>query len=94
MKRMHLIIAAAVVALALAGLIAVRHGGRTAATVPPVSDLPASPKRKASQPMDVWQGSIKADTRTDYAPDPAAKARLMEKLRQEEWRQRPLEGRN
>jgi hypothetical protein len=44
--------------------------------------------------MDVWQGSIKADTRTDYAPDPAAKARLMEKLRQEELRQRPQEGRN
>ncbi len=94
MKRMHLIIVAVVVALALAGLLAVRHAVRTAVTVPPVSDLPARPKKKASQPMDVWQGSIKSDTRTDYAPDTAAKARLMEKLRQEELRQRPQEGRN
>ena len=94
MKRMHLIIVAVVVALALAGLLAVRHAVRTAVTVPPVSDLPAPPKKKASQPMDVWQGSIKSDTRTDYAPDPAPKARLMEKLRQEELRQRPQEGRN
>ena len=94
MKRMHLIIAVIVVALVLAGLLAVRHAVRTAVTVPPVSDLPAPLKKKGSQPMDVWQGSIKADTRTDYAPDPAAKARLMEKLRQEELRQRPQEGRN
>ena len=94
MKRMHLIIVAIVVALALAGLLAFRHAVRTAVTVPPVSDLPAPPKKKASQPMDLWQGSIKADTRTDYAPDPAAKARLMEKLGQEELRQRPQEGRN
>ena len=94
MKRMHLIIAAVVVALALAGLLAVRHAVRKAETVPPVSDLPAPPKKKAPQPMDVWQGSIKPDTRTDYAPDPAAKARLMEKLRQEELRQCPQEGRN
>jgi hypothetical protein len=94
MKRMHLIIAVVVVALALAGWLAVRHAVRTAVTVPPVSDLPAPPKKKASQPMDAWQGSIKAESRTDYAPDPAAKARLMEKLRQEELRQRPQEGRN
>ena len=94
MKRMHLIIVAIVVALALAGLLAFRHAVRTAVTVPPVSDLPAPPRKRASQPMDVWQGSIKADTRTDYTPDPAAKARLMEKLGQEELRQRPQEGRN
>ncbi len=94
MKRMHLIIVAIGVALALAGLLAVRHAVRTAVTVPPVSDLPAPPKKKASQPMNLWQGSIKADTRTDYTPDPAAKARLMEKLGQEELRQRPQEGRN
>ena len=94
MKRMHLIIVAVVVALALAGLLAVRHAVRTAVTVPPVSDLPAPPKKEAPKPMDVRQGSIKADTRTDYAPDPAAKARLIEKLRQEELRQRPQEGRN
>jgi hypothetical protein len=94
MKRMHLIVVAVVVSLALAGLLAVRHTGRTAVTAAPVSDLPVPPRKKASPPMDVWQGSIKADTRTDYAPDSVAKARLMEKLRQEELRQRPQEGRN
>ena len=93
MKRMHLIIVAVVVALALAGLLAVRHAVRTAVTVPPVSDLPA-PTPSASKPMDGWQAGIKPDTRTDYTSDPATTKRLMEKLRQEELRQRPQEGRN
>lgn len=93
MKRMHLIIVAFVVVLALCGLLAVRHAARTAVTVPPVSDLPA-PTPKQSQPMDAWQAAIKPDTRTDYTPDPAAKRRLMDKLRQEELRQRPQEARN
>jgi hypothetical protein len=93
MKRMHLIIVALVVAFALCGLLVLRHAVRTAVTVPPVSDLPAPPP-PASKPMDVWQAGIKPDTRTDYAPDPAATKRLMEKLRQEELRQRPQEGRN
>jgi hypothetical protein len=44
--------------------------------------------------MDEWQAGIKPDTRTDYTSDPAATKRLMEKLRQEELRQRPQEGRN
>lgn len=93
MKRMHLIIVAFVVGLALCGWLVLRHAVRTAVTVPPVSDLPAPPP-PASKPMDVWQAGIKPDTRTDYTPDPAKTKRLMEKLRQEELRQRPQEGRN
>ena len=93
MKRMHLILVAFVIGLALCGLLALRHAVRTAVTVPPVSDLPA-PTPQKPQSFDGWQAGIKADTRIDYAPDPAAKKRLMEKLRQEELRQRPWEGRN
>lgn len=89
---MHLIIVASVVGLALCGWLAVRHAVRTAVTVPPVSDLPAPPS--ASKPMDTWQAGIKPDTRTDYTSDPVRTKRLMEKLRQEELRQRPQEGRN
>jgi hypothetical protein len=93
MKRRHFIIVALVVVLGLCGLFAVRHGERTTVTVPPVSALPARPP-KSWHPMDAWQGAIKADGRTDYTPDPAAKKRLVEKLHQEAVRQRPQEGRN
>lgn len=88
---MHLIVIASVVGLTLCGWLAVRHAVRTAVTVPPVSDLPAP---SSSKPMDAWQSGIKPETRTDYTPDPARTKRLMEKLRQEELRQRPQEGRN
>lgn len=93
MKRMHFIIVAFVVGLALCGWLTLRHAIRTAVTVPPVSTLPA-PTPPASTPMDDWQAGIKPDTRTDYAANSATTKRLMEKLRQEELRQRPQEGRN
>ena len=93
MKRMHFVIIMLMVGLALCGRLALRHAIRTAVTVPPVSDLPA-PTPQKPQPFDGWKAGIRADTRTDYAPDPAAIKRLMEKLRQEELRQRPQEGRN
>jgi hypothetical protein len=93
MKRMHLVIISIVAGLALCGLLALRHAVRTAVTVPPVSDRHA-PTPQKPQPFDAWQAGIKADTRTDYTPDPAVTKRLMEKLRQEELRQRPWEGRN
>lgn len=93
MRRTHYIIAALLVGLALSGWLVLRHAVRTAVAVPPVSDLPVPPP-KPSQPMDAWQAGMKADTRTDYTPDPARTKRLMEKLRQEELRQRPQEGRN
>ena len=53
-----------------------------------------APTPTAAKPMDGWQAGLKPDTRTDYTSDPAATKRLMEKLRQEELRQRPQEGRN
>ena len=93
MKRTHLIIVAFAIGLALCGWLAIRSTVRTEVTASPVSDLPAPPP-PASKPMDVWQAGIKPDTRTDYTSDPAKTKRLMEKLRQEELRQRPQEGRN
>ena len=88
---MHFIVIVSVVGLALCGWLAVRHAVRTTVTVPPVSD-PLAPS--SSKPMDAWQSGIKPDTRTEYAPDLARTKCLMEKLRQEELRQRPQEGRN
>lgn len=93
MKRMYLIAVAFIVGLALCGLLALRHAVRSAVTAPPVSDLPA-PTPRSAQPMDAWIAGIKADLRTDYTANPAATKRLMEKLRREELRQRPQEGRN
>jgi len=90
---MHLIIVACVVGLALGGWLALRQPGRRAVTVPPVSDRRAG-TTSASKPMDAWQAGIKADPRTDYPSEPATTKRLMKKLRQEELRQRPQEGRN
>lgn len=90
MKRMQLLVVMIVLGLALGGWLALRHAAQTAATVP--SSRPA--RSKKSPPMDAWQAGIKPDTRTDYAPDPAKTKRLMEKLRQEELRQQPQEGRN
>ncbi|MDP3070019.1 MAG: hypothetical protein Q8N18_06995 [Opitutaceae bacterium] len=46
------------------------------------------------QPMNAFQAGVKLDRRTADAPDAATRARLMEKLRAEEIRQRPQEGRN
>jgi hypothetical protein len=91
MKRMHLIILFVGVALLVIGSLVVRHGIRTAVTVRPISDLPTPP---AARPMDALQSGLKLDRRTDYTTDPAATKRLMEKLRQEELRQRPQEARN
>lgn len=93
MKRMPTILVASAVGLALCGWLVFRHAARTAVTVPPVSDRPAPPP-PPSKPMDRWQAGIKPDTGTDCKAAPAATERLMKKLRQEELRQRPQEGRN
>ena len=93
MKRMILYILTSVAGLTVCGLLVLRHACRTAPLMPPTSDLPA-PSRRDQQLLDRWQGGIGVDTRADYRPDPAATKRLLEKLRQEERRQRPLEGRN
>ena len=54
--------------------------------------LRPNPKRP-EQPVNAWQAGIKPDRRTDYGSG-ADRARLLEKLRQEERRQKPEEGRN
>ena len=59
MKRMHLIIVAFVIGLALGGWLTLRHAMRTAVTALPVSDLPA-PTASASKPMDGWQAELAA----------------------------------
>jgi len=64
--------------LAVSGWLVHRHWRRA---LPPAV-------RTASPAMDAWQKSIRLDVKTDYA-DP-----LLEKLRREEERQRPQEGRN
>lgn len=46
------------------------------------------------QPMKSLQAGVKLDRPTDYASDANVHRRLMEKLRAEEIRQRPQEGRN
>jgi hypothetical protein len=91
MKRMLPYLLIALAGLAVCGLLVVRHAARPAPLMPPKSDLPA-PTRRQPAPVDHWQGEIKVDTRTDYPSVPMR--RLLKKLRQEEIRQRPQEGRN
>ena len=63
MKRMHLIIVAFVIGLALCGWLTLRHAIRTAVTVPPVSDLPA-PASSASKEY----ASFIVNSRTRISP--------------------------
>lgn len=77
--------------LTACGLLVLRHACRHAPLVPATSDLPA-PSRLNVAPVDRWQGGIKLDSRTDYPSKPMRN--LLKKLRQEEIRQRPQEGRN
>jgi hypothetical protein len=92
MKRMFGYIVIIVAVLAVCGFFAVRHAIRTAQVVPPTSDLPQPPQR--SEAFDRWQAGLKLDVGGNYKGDKAARDRLLEKLRQEEIRQRPQEGRN
>lgn len=50
-------------------------------------------QERPEQPVNAWQAGIKPDRRTDDGSG-ADRARLLEKLRQEERRQKPEEGRN
>ena len=81
--------------LTVSGLIVLRHACRTAPLMPPAYDydLPA-PARRNSISSDGWRGRIAGNARTGFLPYPVATGHLMEKLRQEEQRQRPQEGRN
>lgn len=93
MKRMITCALIALAGLLVCGLLVLRHACRTAPELRDDSGLPA-PTGRDRPPIDRWQGGIKVDPRTGYAPDPEATERLLEKLRREELRQRPQEGRN
>jgi hypothetical protein len=88
MKRMITWILIALAGLAFCGLMLGRHAYRPA---PLLGDDERTPVRPATQ-MDRWQSGIQVDTRTEYRP--ASTEELMAKLRAEERRQRPEEGRN
>lgn len=44
--------------------------------------------------VNTWQSGVKLDKDAQYDPDQAKRRQLAEKLRKEEARQRPQEGRN
>lgn len=84
MKKMTIAVLIAAAVLLIGTIILCRELRR--APLLPNSERPA-------QPLNAWQAGIKPDQRTDYR-SAAERARLMEKLRQEERRQKPEEGRN
>ena len=90
MNRMTLYIIIAFMGLTAGGLLLVRRACRQA-PIAPAAQLPA-PSRLNVTPVDRWQGEIRLDTRTDYPSKPMRN--LLKKLRQEELRQQPQEGRN
>jgi len=90
MKRM-IIVLAMLAGLAGCGLLVLRHARRAPATRRALSAAQAS---RDVRVVDAWQSKIKLDLNTDYLPDALAKQRLMERLRREESKQRPAEGRN
>lgn len=78
--KMNCFIIALVAGLAVCGLLVIRHQRRT---VTPV-------QHQQIKPVDTWQNSIRLDPVRSYHRD----GELLEKLRREEERQRPQEGRN
>lgn len=81
-----MLVAIFIVGLVVAGYLVHRHQRRFAPPAPPVA-TEAHDLRAVEQ----WQRNIRLDTRTDYTKlDPETR----EKLRREEERQRPQEGRN
>jgi hypothetical protein len=87
---MYILLSIALAGLTVCGLLVLRHAARHAPAVPTGANRPEAPRRPT--PVDQWQGEIRVDTRTDYPSKPMRQ--LMRKLRQEEIRQRPEEGRN
>lgn len=87
MKKMILSFLILVVGLGVCGYLVHRHHRRTPAVKSPSG---ASEHR----PMNQWQQGIQLDGRTDYTNQTKAERELHEKLRLEEQRQKPQEGRN
>lgn len=88
---MHYLTVAFVIALAVCAFLVRRHARRIAPVMPTAAEQPTATN---SAPIDLLQNGVKLDPRTDYRIDAEAKQRLMEKLRREEIRQKPQEGRN
>jgi hypothetical protein len=84
MKKL-LIVLSSLAALAVAGWGVLRGRHRA-----PESAKPVAP----AAPTDGFQSGVKLDSRTGGEPDAAARRRVMDRLRREEIRQRPAEGRN
>ena len=81
MKKMILV--AFIVGSGVCGWLVLRHHRRAA---PPAADI-------GVRAMDQFQHSMRLDAQTEYQAPPLDSA-LREKLRREEIRQRPQEGRN
>ena len=75
--------------LAVCGLLVRRHTARL-----PAGAASAPRSAEPVSPVDAWQQGIQLAPVGDYHADSEAARRLMEKLRREEERQRPQEGRN
>ena len=81
MKEMPLVVLAGLSGLAACVVLVLRHARRTA--VPP-----------GLQPVSEWSGRVRPERRTGGVPVLPTHHRLPEKLRREQARQRPQEGRN
>jgi len=86
MKKMTPILIIVVLGLLVGGVFLFREL-RRAPLMPPDYGHPA-------KPVNDWQRSIQIDPRTDYTGAGSKKAPVPERLRMEEQRQRPEEGRN
>ena len=75
--------------LAVCGFLVRRHSTRL-----PADAAPAPRSVDPLPPVDAWQQSIRLAPVGHYHADSEAGRRLLEKLRHEEERQRPQEGRN
>lgn len=96
MKKMVTLVLIAVCALTLAAILVARHRQQRS-VLPPAATAETSPAAlpvMPATPMNALQSGVKLDPRTDYRPDADAKRRLLERLHQEEKRQKPEEGRN
>ena len=75
--------------LAVCGLLVRRHSARV-----PAGAVSAPRSAGSVSPVDAWQQGVQLAPVGSYKADSEAARRLMDKLRREEERQRPQEGRN
>lgn len=78
--------------LAVCAYLVRRHDRQ--APVRPAASVVAAPRADDLRPVDAWQRSLKLTMPRDDTPDTQRLMGLKEKLRREEEKQRPWEGRN